>query len=148
MAPTGASYESMQVVKFVAQRKVNQCLGILPLANGGGAYGRRGGAQAVMVPCDHPSSLWEYFPQTGEVLSYFFSPPNENGTVCLTTGWPFLQAGAFDTTEAATDSSTVVVVLNEADDEANFVLTLPNGIEPPPVLKSAIPAHSIQTYLL
>jgi len=48
--------DEADVVKFMTtKRRANECLGIEPLANGGGAYGPRGGAQAVLLPCDHES---------------------------------------------------------------------------------------------
>lgn len=147
--------DEADVVKFMTtKRRANECLGIEPLANGGGAYGPRGGAQAVLLPCDHESAIWHYSSKTGEVVSQYFSwdGPETNSGVCLTTGWPFLQAGAFDTSgTTSAESDVVVVVLNESSDDANFVLATPtSGQRQPPssLLKSSIPAHSIQTILL
>lgn len=64
----------------------------------------------------------------------------EGGEVCITTGWPFLQVGAFDTS-AAGDNDKTVVVLNEAGESANYVLK--NGKET--MLTASIPSHSMQT---
>jgi len=60
--------------------------------------------------------------------------------VCVTTGWPFLQIGAFDTAAAGPTSKTVVI-LNEAGETANFVLTS-EGVT---IMSSSIPPQSIQT---
>jgi glucosylceramidase len=60
----------------------------------------------------------------------------------MTTGWPFLQMGAFLTPQGETDKT--VVVLNEAADAANYILRDGNKI----VLTGSIPPHSIQTILL
>lgn len=57
----------------------------------------------------------------------------------MTTGWPFLQMGAFQT---PTDKT--VVILNEAAEGANYILRDKDDI----VLTGAIPAHSIQTVML
>lgn len=62
--------------------------------------------------------------------------------VCMTTGWPFLQMGAFDTPNGS--SEKVVVVLNEAKDAANYVLQDGNEI----LMVGSIPPNSIQTILV
>jgi glucosylceramidase len=62
------------------------------------------------------------------------------GEVCLTTGWPFLQVGAFDTSAAGLSKKTVVI-LNESRETANFVMK--NGGEI--IMSSSIPPQSIQT---
>jgi len=64
--------------------------------------------------------------------------------VCLTTGWPFLQVGAFENADME-NAGKVIVVLNEANDSANFVLT---GDDGDLLMSSSIPAHSIQTILI
>lgn len=129
-------------VKFYSRKFPDACLGITPLANNGGSYGPRGGAQATMLPCNNGSTIWSFTPEGGEVTSAFF----EEGDVCMTTGWPFLQAGVFDTTEVSEKGSRMsMVVLNESADDAAFVVRL-NDKKANPLLKSSIPAHSIQTF--
>ena len=60
----------------------------------------------------------------------------------MTTGWPFLQMGAFDTPNG--DSDKTVVLLNEARDAANYVLYDGDEI----LLSGSIPPRSIQTVLV
>jgi glucosylceramidase len=72
------------------------------------------------------------------ISSSFF----EDGDVCMTTGWPFLQMGAFRTPNGETEKT--VVVLNEAADAANYIFRDGTKI----VLTGSIPPHSIQTILL
>eukprot|EP00569_Conticribra_weissflogii_P013289 CAMPEP_0171384842 /NCGR_PEP_ID=MMETSP0879-20121228/38678_1 /TAXON_ID=67004 /ORGANISM="Thalassiosira weissflogii, Strain CCMP1336" /LENGTH=863 /DNA_ID=CAMNT_0011897127 /DNA_START=101 /DNA_END=2693 /DNA_ORIENTATION=+ len=114
------------------------CLIIQPLRNYGGAYGPRGGAQVNLGDCAHSWAEWSYDQETGEILSSVYS--DVGGDVCLTTGWPFLQVGAFDTSAAGDDGKTVVI-LNEAGESANFVLKDGDDL----ILTSSIPPHSIQT---
>jgi len=77
---------------------------------------------------------------TGELTSSLFE--NEGGDVCMTTGWPFLQVGGFiDRNEG----KKTVVILNEASDNANYVL---RGDEGDILMTSSIPGHSIQTLVL
>ncbi len=83
-------------------------------------------------------ALWKFIEKTGEIVSNFF----DSGEVCLTTGWPFLQVGAFQNADED-DGSWVIVVLNEANDSANFVLEADDA-----VMSASIPAHSIQTILM
>ncbi|KAG5187979.1 Glucosylceramidase, family GH30 [Tribonema minus] len=60
---------------------------------------------------------------------------------CLTAGWPWFTASAFETPRG----DTVVVVLNEAEEPVEFdIVFQPQGR----ALAAAIPAHSIQTYVL
>jgi glucosylceramidase len=112
----------------------SHCLNVNPLRNQGGSYGPRGGAQVKYGACGASAAQWKYSEATGELVSSYFH--EDGGDVCLTTGWPFLQAGAFD--------NNVVVVLNEANDAANFLVKDGDSI----VMASSIPAHSIQTLLL
>mmetsp|Transcript_10361 Transcript_10361/g.15191 ORF Transcript_10361/g.15191 Transcript_10361/m.15191 type:complete len:863 (+) Transcript_10361:90-2678(+) len=116
----------------------DSCIVIKPLENEGGAYGERGGAQAIIGDCSDSSAAWIYSEEVGELMSTFFS--KKGGDVCLTTGWPFLQVGAFKNPS----SENVVVILNEADESANYVLQDGDKV----VMTSSIPAHSIQTVLL
>ena len=140
------------LVKFSAIKNPGSCLGIRSLANNGGAYGPRGGSQASLVSCDDPSALWSFSPETGEISSAVFS----EGEVCMTTGWPFLQAGAFDTSRVGKEEEMAhqggggltLVVLNESKDDASFVVKSSNNIRIGPLLKSSIPARSIQTFII
>lgn len=135
--------ESQNLVRFLSKQQNGRCLGIRPLANGGGAYGERGGAQADLVPCTDGSASWSFSIETGEVTSTFFN----EGEVCMTTGWPYLQAGVFDTTETSGEGSMVIVILNESDDNADFVVKA-DANSKSSLLKASIPAHSIQTFQL
>mmetsp|Transcript_14995 Transcript_14995/g.30216 ORF Transcript_14995/g.30216 Transcript_14995/m.30216 type:complete len:117 (-) Transcript_14995:509-859(-) len=83
---------------------------------------------------------WFFDEETGEISSDYLLA--DGGEVCLTTGWPFLQAGAFSTPAGEEEKS--VIILNEAAEAANFVLKDPKG---KPIMSSSIPAHSIQTVL-
>jgi glucosylceramidase len=119
-----------------------QCVVIKKLENEGGAYGPRGGAQAALGKCTRDSAKWKLDLETGEASSAYFADENSDNEVCLTTGWPFLQMGAFLTPNG--ESSKTVVILNEASDAANFALKDENDI----VLTGSIPPRSIQTILL
>jgi glucosylceramidase len=81
---------------------------------------------------------WIFDTITGEISTTAIP----EGELCLTTGWPFLQVGAFDTSYAGSSGKTVVV-LNEAAETANFVLKNEGEI----VMSSSIPPRSIQTVL-
>ena len=118
--------------------KPNQCLVLKKLRNEGGAYGPKGGAQVTYGKCSSPASLWKYSEATGEVISNYL----EEGEVCMTTGWPFLQMGAFSTPQGESDKT--VVLLNEARDSANYVLY--DGEDA--IVSGSIPPRSIQTILL
>jgi glucosylceramidase len=83
-------------------------------------------------------SQWTFDTITGEISSTAIP----DGEVCLTTGWPFLQVGAFDTSAAGSADRTIVV-LNEAWETANFVLKNEGDI----IMSSSIPPQSIQTIL-
>jgi glucosylceramidase len=98
-----------------------------------GAYGPKGGAQVNIGGCKEPWAEWVYDPSTGEISSTVFG-----GEVCLTTGWPFLQVGSFDTKDAK-----VAVILNEAGESANYVFRNKGKT----VVTASIPPHSIQTLL-
>lgn len=73
----------------------------------------------------------------GEVIS-----ANFGADTCLTTGWPFLQVGAFVDKE---DKNKTMVVLNEASDPANYIV---RGDDGEILMTNSIPAHSIQTVIL
>ena len=117
-----------------------RCLVAKPLGNGGGALGPRGGSQVAIGECGNATAEWFFCKETGEITSDYFQ--EEGGEVCLTTGWPFLQAGAFQTPNAQEEKA--VVILNEASSAANFVLKDAKGRA---IMSSSIPAHSIQTVL-
>lgn len=90
--------------------------------------------------CDEPWAEWVHDPSTGEIYSTIFD--QFGGEVCLTTGWPFLQVGAFDTS-ATGKSARTAVVLNEAGESANYVFKDKEKT----LLSASIPPHSIQTIL-
>ncbi len=129
---------SEQIKFFHSNGGDGNCLVLKRLENDGGAYGPRGGSQVTFGPCDSPAALWVYSQETGEVVSNYLP----EGSVCMTTGWPFLQIGAFQTPNG--ESEKTIVVLNEAKDSANYVLY--DGDEL--VLSGSIPPRSIQTLLL
>ena len=81
---------------------------------------------------------WVFDPSTGEIYSTIFD--EFGGEVCLTTGWPFLQVGAFDTS-ATGNTANAAVILNEAGETANYVLKNKEKT----TLTGSIPPHSIQT---
>jgi glucosylceramidase len=114
------------------------CLVVQELENGGGANGLRSGSQVSAGTCPSEEAKWRYNIQTGEITSSYF----EGGDVCMTTGWPFLQVGAFDTPNA--DNKKAIIVLNEAAQRANYIVKDGEKI----LLSGAIPAHSIQTILV
>mmetsp|Transcript_17423 Transcript_17423/g.31526 ORF Transcript_17423/g.31526 Transcript_17423/m.31526 type:complete len:114 (+) Transcript_17423:1710-2051(+) len=97
----------------------------------------------------HPQSYFIYFsqplqaewifdPSTGEIYSTVFD--KFGGEVCLTTGWPCLQVGAFDTS-ATGETAKAAVILNEAGESANYVFKNKGKT----LLTGSIPPHSIQT---
>jgi len=118
--------------------RTDVCLVLKPLQNGGGANGPIGGAQVSLGLCNTTAAEWSYSDESGEVISHHFP----EGEVCMTTGWPFLQMGAFSTPKGESDKT--VVLLNEARDAANYVLY--NGDEV--ILSGSIPPRSIQTVLI
>ncbi len=59
---------------------------------------------------------------------------------CLTAGWPFFSSVAFSTPEG----ETVVVVLNEADEDIPFLVMLERSNVQ---FDTSIPLKSIQTYV-
>jgi len=85
-------------------------------------------------------AIWRFDESTGEVVSSFFE--KEGGDTCLTTGWPFLQVGAFVDKD---EQNRTLIVLNEASDPANYVL---RGDVGEILMTNSIPAHSIQTVIL
>ena len=131
--------ETSDYVKFVHQNgSIDSCLVLKRLENEGGAYGPRGGAQISFGDCDSSAALWLYSNATNEVVSDYLP----EGSVCMTTGWPFLQIGAFETPNG--ESAKTVVVLNEAKDSANYVMYDGDDV----ILSGSIPPRSIQTILL
>ena len=120
-----------------------QCLIILELGNKGGAYGPRGGAQVGIGPCNSDIAEFVYDEASSEISSTFFADEEGNDNrVCMTTGWPFLQMGAFDTPNG--ESKKTVLVLNEARDAANYAIR-DNGKV---LITGSIPPRSMQTLLI
>lgn len=118
----------------------NSCLIINLLPNNGGAYGStRGGSPVIIGDCGSPSATWKA--QHGQISSSYLN--DEGGSICLTTGWPFLQVGAFVTPHGE-EASNAMVLLNEGDEPANYVLR--DGSKE--IMSYSIPSHSIQTVLL
>jgi glucosylceramidase len=103
-----------------------------------GWQGAWGGGQITFGHCDSPAALWIYSQVTNEIISNDLP----EGSVCMTTGWPFLQIGAFETPKG--ESAKTVIVLNEAKDSANYVLYDGDDL----ILSGSIPPRSIQTLLL
>lgn len=132
--------ETVSYVNILIQNgpKGQQCLAIKELENDGGAYGTRGGSQVVLGNCSDTSSQWTLSEETGEISSSYF----EEGEVCMTTGWPFLQMGAFSTPNGETERT--MVILNEAAEGANYIVRNKQDV----ILTGVIPAHSIQTVIL
>jgi glucosylceramidase len=151
----------VKLLNPVKAKKRDECLVILELHNEGGAYGPRGGAQISLGDCESDAAKWSLDLNSGEASSNYFGDD-----VCLTTGWPFLQVrqwiysllsceypvilnrlyfqykqmGAFQT---PTGENTIVV-LNEANDPANFALRDGDAV----LLTSSIPSRSIQTIIV
>ena len=130
-------------IKFIAtnltQQSKDKCMVVQPLQNNGGSYGPRGGAQATLGNCEDSSAEWKFDDLTGEIKSHFFGSGQRE--VCLTTGWPFLQVGAFDTPNGEMRKATII--LNEAAEPANYVLRNDGEV----FITNSIPAHSVQTIL-
>jgi glucosylceramidase len=135
----------------------NNCLIIKELANNGGATGPLGGAQLVVGNCLDASAVWKLDSESGEVSSMYFVNKEQDESspsstiakareeVCFTTGWPFLQAGAFlNPNSAYGDKKKTIVVLNEANDAANLLVQDEHNV----VLTTSIPPRSIQTFAL
>lgn len=118
--------------------KRRMCLVVAELKNQGGALGLRGGSQVALGGCNSSAAEWKVDAGTGEILSSYLGDD-----VCMTTGWPFLQMGAFDT-PATPDADNVIVILNEANEAANYLLRDMDEV----ILTGSIPAHSIQTVSL
>lgn len=131
------------------------CLIIKPLENSGGALGLRGGSQVTVGDCSKDEAKWEYDETTGEIMSYYFSSSSPSSLsldqnnymddpVCMTTGWPFLQVGAF-VTPNADGHKKVIVILNEAEEPANFIIRDDKDNEV--LVTSSIRPHAVQTLL-
>jgi glucosylceramidase len=118
-------------------RSQNTCLVVLPVANRGGSYGPKGGGQVTIGDCSESSALWNYNVH-GEVRSSYGD--HNLGDVCLTTGWPFLQIGAF----LSPSGEKIAIILNEAADAANYELLVDGEVK----LTNAIPPHAIQTLVV
>jgi len=133
--------ETLNTINLIVENSDNvdgeNCLVVFSLTNNGGAYGPRGGAQVTIGKCDEPTAVWKFDEHMGEVISTYFD--NVGGDTCLTTGWPFLQVGAF---VDKTGKNKTMIVLNEASDPANYIL---RGDEGEIIMTNNIPAHSIQT---
>merc|ERR1711982_30073 len=75
--------------------------------------------------CDDSSAIWKF--NNNEIRSSFLI----DGNVCLTTGWPFLQVGAFVTPPNNDDdddsSKNIIIVLNEANEPANYIINDENN---------------------
>ena len=136
------------MVRLLNHPKFNDklCLGVRKLKNGGGSYGPRGGAQVALTHnCKNDESTrWKIDMVAGTMSSLYFqnNETETNNEVCMTTGWPFLQMGAFLTPNG--DAAKTVVILNEAKDSANYALKNDNSV----LLTGSIPPRSIQTVLL
>lgn len=137
-----APAEEEGMVKFrqinAPNARTDICLVLKRLKNEGGAYGPKGGSQVAFGSCDSTSAEWSFSKETSEVISKEL----DEGQVCMTTGWPFLQMGAFATPNGESDKT--VVLLNEARDSANYVLYDGDDI----LLSGSIPPRSIQTVLV
>jgi len=118
------------------------CLGIRELKNNGGSYGPMGGAQVTLTDCDAESAKWKLDLVTGRASSLYFADLTADNEVCMTTGWPFLQMGAFLSPNG--DAAKTVVILNEAKDSANYALKDDDNV----LITGSIPPRSIQTLLL
>lgn len=118
------------------------CLVIHELKNGGGSYGPSGGALLALGDCGSKAAMWKLDIDTGRASSTYFADDTSDNEVCITTGWPFLQMGAFLTPKGS--SAETVVILNEAKDSANYALMDRGNV----VLTGSIPPRSIQTVLL
>ena len=142
-----------------------ECLATFELSNGGGALGPRGGSQLGLTRCAggggdvvlrfakdgrQVSKPNEEFLQPVPLPTPCFSRQLSSLFVfattqflhstsidaCLTSGWPFIQAGAF---LSADGSTRTLVFLNEADEGADIVV---EGI-----LYELLP-HSVKTVVL
>jgi glucosylceramidase len=131
----------------------HSCLAIRELGNGGGTNTPRGGAQLTVKSCfaDRnrtgitPGTAWQVDIGAGEISSTYFG--SDQSPVCLTTGWPFLQVGAFYT-PTNTVADKTVVVLNEANDPANYILVDESeNSQQDVILTASIPPRSIQTVM-
>jgi glucosylceramidase len=92
------------------------------------------------IHLNHHQAIWKFDKVTGEVVSSLFR--DDGGDTCLTTGWPFLQVGAYIEKEG---KKRTIIVLNEASDPANYII---RGDDNEIMLTNSIPAHSIQTLVL
>lgn len=136
--------EALSTINIMVENSVaaegDNCLVALPLQDNGGAAGPRGGAQITIGKCHIAQAVWKFDESTGELVSNFFA--NEGGDTCVTTGWPFLQVGAFVDKDGM---NRTMIVLNEASDPANYIL---RGDDGEILMTNSIPAHSIQTVIL
>lgn len=135
-------YENYTNFVLASNADRSTCLAIEDLMNGGGAYGPRGGAPLVLGSCSSDTAKFDYNEITTEISSAFEEGEYVYGKVCLTTGWPFLQMGAFDTPNG--EAKKTVVILNEARDAANYALADDGKL----LVTGSIPPRSIQTLLV
>mmetsp|Transcript_13378 Transcript_13378/g.15592 ORF Transcript_13378/g.15592 Transcript_13378/m.15592 type:complete len:99 (-) Transcript_13378:187-483(-) len=89
----------------------------------------------------HHQAIWKFDDSSGEIISSFFEA--DGGDVCVTTGWPFLQVGAFNGPEG--QKNRTIVILNEASEPANYVLRNGNGEV---FMTNSISSNAIQTVIL
>jgi glucosylceramidase len=122
--------------------KGDRCLVIEKLRNLGGANGPLGGAQVNIGYCTERSAEWIIDPITGEAASLYFKDETSDNRVCMTTGWPFLQVGAFLTPQG--ESAKTIVLLNEARQSANYAIQDEHEV----LVTGMIPPRSIQTFTI
>jgi glucosylceramidase len=135
-------YENYTNFVLSTSTEKSTCLVIEELKNGGGAYGPRGGAQVVFGDCSSDAARFTYDEASSEISSTFYAEGDSDQKVCFTTGWPFLQMGAFDTPNG--ESKKTVVILNEARDAANYAIQNNGKL----LVTGSIPPRSIQTLLI
>jgi glucosylceramidase len=136
-------YENYTNFRLTNGKHTGKCLAIVALENNGGAYGPRGGAQIALGGCSSDEARFLYNEDTSEITSMFYEDVDDNANkVCMTTGWPFLQIGAFDTPNG--EAHKTVVILNEASDAANYAIK-DNGKV---LITGSIPPRTIHTLLI
>ncbi|KAJ1455406.1 O-glycosyl hydrolase family 30-domain-containing protein [Pelagophyceae sp. CCMP2097] len=90
------------------------------------------GVPVILGDCAHKDATRWAHTNAGEVRS-------ADGR-CLTAGWPFFMAVAFETP----DRATAVVVVNEADVACDFAIE----IDAAHIVQADVPAHTVQTYVI
>ena len=128
-------YHVHEDTEEIQEGKTGECLGLKELEGRGHAIGVRGGSQLVLEECGGEVG------KQGKQKLVFDTKKGElretNLNVCLTTGWPFLQAGSFVNQEG----KTILLVLNEGEGEVE--VTIENG-----EFLLDIEGHSIVTVLI